>query len=302
MDLRRQAVEQPQCGSGEPDNYNTGLQIFGLFLILFLSAFSCSFPVAVKRFSWIPVPRTLLFICRHLGTGVIVATSFVHLVPEAFANLHDPCLPKFWTEKFSAMPGLIIMLGMLVVSGLEMVMASRKLGHTHQSEFTELENRASNVDSGVEIAQSARNDEDVEQQMAGREEKTDNERLFLQCALLEAGILFHSIFIGMAIAFNSGSAFVVLLVAISFHQVFEGLALGSRIAAINKFSARSPKPWLMAVAYGITAPLGQAIGLAVHGTFDLQSQAGLLMVGIANAFSRYASSATVLASRNLGIC
>lgn len=300
MDIRRRAGE-PQCGSRDTDDYNTGLQVFGLFLILFLSAVSCCFPVAVKRFSRIPVPRRFLFYCRHLGTGVILTTSFAHLVPEAFENLHDPCLPKFWTEKFPAMPGLIIMLGTLVVSGIEMVMASRKLGHTHQSEFAEPKSRTSNADSMVNtnIAQSAGNDEDAEQQIAEREKASDDERLFLQCALLEAGILFHSIFIGMAVAFNSGRSYVVLLVAISFHQVFEGLALGSRIAAIDKFGARSPKLWLMALAFGITAPLGQAIGLAVHGSFDLQSQAGLLMVGIANAFSGYAWPSIIPHALNL---
>ena len=49
----------------------------------------------------------------------------------------------------------------------------------------------------------------------------------LQCLLLEAGILFHSVFIGMAVSVATGPPFVVFLVAIAFHQTFEGLALGS---------------------------------------------------------------------------
>jgi len=109
-------------------------------------------------------------------------------------------------------------------------------------------------------------------------------KLLLQCLLLEAGILFHSIFIGMALSVSIGPAFAVLLVAISFHQTFEGFALGSRIAALA-FPARSPKPWLMALAYGTTTPLGQAIGLAVHSLYDPASEAGLLMVGVMNAVS-----------------
>ncbi|KAK3076875.1 hypothetical protein LTS18_011762 [Coniosporium uncinatum] len=109
-------------------------------------------------------------------------------------------------------------------------------------------------------------------------------KLLLQCLLLEAGILFHSIFIGMALSVSIGSSFAVLLVAISFHQTFEGFALGSRIAALA-FPARSPKPWLMALAYGTTTPLGQAIGLAVHSLYDPASEVGLLMVGVMNAVS-----------------
>ncbi|MCJ1373117.1 hypothetical protein MMC20_004344 [Loxospora ochrophaea] len=111
------------------------------------------------------------------------------------------------------------------------------------------------------------------------------EKLLLQCLLLEAGILFHSIFIGMALSVAIGTPFVVLLIAISFHQTFEGLALGSRIAAITIFPPSSPKPWLMALAYGTTTPIGQAIGLAVHGLYDPAGQTGLLMVGATNAVS-----------------
>ncbi|KAL8945909.1 MAG: hypothetical protein Q9222_007619 [Ikaeria aurantiellina] len=110
------------------------------------------------------------------------------------------------------------------------------------------------------------------------------QKLLLQCLLLEAGILFHSIFIGLALSLAVGTSFIVLLVAISFHQTFEGLALGSRIAALP-FPLGSPKPWLMALAYGTTTPIGQAIGLAVHGLYDQQGQGGLLMVGITNAVS-----------------
>lgn len=112
----------------------------------------------------------------------------------------------------------------------------------------------------------------------------EQKRLMLQCLLLEAGILFHSVFIGMAISVATGPPFVVFLVAIAFHQTFEGLALGSRIAAL-RFPRSSPRPWLMVLAYGTTTPIGQAIGLVVHRWYDPQSQTGLLVVGVMNAVS-----------------
>ncbi len=49
--------------------------------------------------------------------------------------------------------------------------------------------------------------------------------------LLEGGILFHSVFVGITVSITI-NGFVVLLIAIIFHQVFEGLGLGSRIAAV----------------------------------------------------------------------
>ncbi|KAF7593878.1 hypothetical protein BBP40_010689 [Aspergillus hancockii] len=113
------------------------------------------------------------------------------------------------------------------------------------------------------------------------------QRQLLQCLLLEAGILFHSIFIGMALSVATGTSFVVLLVAICFHQTFEGFALGSRIASLipDLFAPSSMKPWLMSLAYGTTTPIGQAIGLILHNLYDPASTAGLLMVGITNAIS-----------------
>lgn len=114
--------------------------------------------------------------------------------------------------------------------------------------------------------------------------EAQNKKLLLQCLLLEAGILFHSVFIGMALSVATGTSFAVLLVAISFHQTFEGFALGSRISAIQ-FPVGSIKPWLMALAYGTTTPIGQAIGLAIHTLYDPASQTGLLTVGFMNAIS-----------------
>ena len=110
----------------------------------------------------------------------------------------------------------------------------------------------------------------------------------------------------MALAVAIGNDFLVLLIAIAFHQTFEGLALGSRIASVgwgndaNKDSRlmlqdRSSmkqritewqwRPWLMAVAYGLTTPIGQVIGIATHTLYAPDSMTGLLMVGIMNAIS-----------------
>ena len=116
-------------------------------------------------------------------------------------------------------------------------------------------------------------------------EAQQQQKALLQVLLLEAGILFHSVFIGMALSVSTGPPFLVLLLAIVFHQTFEGLALGSRIAALTVFPEKSPKPWLMCLAYGTTTPLGQAIGLVTREMYDPASQTGLLMVGVMNAVS-----------------
>ncbi|KAH7123804.1 Zinc/iron permease [Dendryphion nanum] len=365
---RRQNEERPACGTkGGRGSYNTSLHVFALFLILALSTAACSFPIVVKRFPKVPVPHQFLFISRHFGTGVLIATAFVHLLPTAFESLTDPCLPYFWNKGYSAMPGLIAMSAVFVVVGVEMFFASKGAGHVHATDyeafgtddhdthahpphkrsnsysrfranghapdiglhdmpqssenliagrspsvpaFSPHPNRSSqdDNDSDLDLDLGELGPPDVEdsedeshllarpnarkdthshsQNSEATPEMTEaqHKKQLLQCLLLEAGILFHSVFIGMALSVATGTSFVVLLVAISFHQTFEGFALGSRISAI-RFLQGSPKPWLMALAYGTTTPIGQAIGLGIHNLYDPASQTGLLTVGVMNAIS-----------------
>jgi zinc transporter ZupT len=126
-----------------------------------------------------------------------------------------------------------------------------------------------------------RNAQDIDFELSREQQE---KKAFLQCVMLEVGILFHSVFIGMSLSVSIANEFVVLLIAITFHQTFEGLALGSRIAQLN-WGDKTIQPWLMAFAYGCTTPIGQAIGLATHTLYSPDSEVGLLLVGVMNAIS-----------------
>jgi solute carrier family 39 (zinc transporter), member 1/2/3 len=106
-------------------------------------------------------------------------------------------------------------------------------------------------------------------------------RMSLNITLLEGGILFHSIFVGMTISITT-DGFLILLIAILFHQFFEGLGLGSRIADIP-YPKKAARPWILVVAFGITCPIGQAIGLITRSSYDPNSAFALILVGAFNA-------------------
>lgn len=106
-------------------------------------------------------------------------------------------------------------------------------------------------------------------------------KMSLNITLLEGGILFHSIFVGMTISITT-DGFIVLLIAILFHQFFEGLGLGSRIAAVP-YPKGTARPWILVVAFGTTAPIGQAIGLITRNSYDPNSAFALILVGAFNA-------------------
>ncbi|PSC74270.1 ZIP Zinc transporter [Micractinium conductrix] len=100
--------------------------------------------------------------------------------------------------------------------------------------------------------------------------------------LAEAGIIFHSVMIGMTLGVTGGPAFRGLLLALSLHQLFEGVAIGS--AAVDSGLSAS-KSACMGLSFSVTTPAGIAVGIAVRETFDKDAGGALLAAGIADAVS-----------------
>ncbi|KAB8233203.1 putative plasma membrane zinc ion transporter [Aspergillus alliaceus] len=346
------------CAQGgvRGSDYNLPLHIGGLFIVLSVSTLACAFPVLAIWFPRLRIPSSFLFFVSHFGTGVLIATAFVHLLPTAFQSLNDPCLSKFWTTDYPEMPGAIALAGVFLVTVIEMVfsparhccrggtrvsdpppylsgsvdkqspiesvqIAGRSTGSNERERPAGLEpvphlrdmgpligrsssiSRAINqmgedpericrISSAPEVPQCCQESkvepvsEDVErsEDVITMSPDQKHRKEVMQVVLLEMGILFHSVFIGMSLSVSIGSEFVILLIAIVFHQTFEGLALGSRIAALN-WPEKALQPWLMSLAYGCTTPIGQAIGLATHTLYSPDSEVGLLLVGTMNAIS-----------------
>ncbi|KAF7591671.1 hypothetical protein BBP40_001249 [Aspergillus hancockii] len=346
------------CAEGgvRGSDYDLPLHVGGLFIILSVSTLACAFPVLAIWFPRLRIPSSFLFFVSHFGTGVLIATAFVHLLPTAFQSLNDPCLSKFWTTDYPQMPGAIALAGVFLVTVIEMVFSPARhccrggtrisdptpyapereekvipiaraqiadyssdcnererpaglepLPHLRDmgpligrsssisraiNQMSEDPERICRISSAPEVPQYRQEPkiapvpEDVERSedsvILSPEQKHRKE--VMQVFLLEMGILFHSVFIGMSLSVSVGSEFVILLIAIVFHQTFEGLALGSRIAALN-WPEKALQPWLMCLAYGCTTPIGQAIGLATHTLYRPDSEVGLLLVGLMNAIS-----------------
>ncbi|KAJ4369858.1 hypothetical protein N0V83_005622 [Neocucurbitaria cava] len=367
-------MEKPVCGS-EADGaaYDFPLHVAAVFIVFFASIGGCGFPVVAKKVKWMKIPPKIFFFCKHFGTGVLIATAFVHLLPTAFASLNDPCLPDLFTDKYPAMPGVIMMGSLFILFVIEMWLNAKTGGHSHgsatgqefaggqappgiQAAFNNPIRRTNSYDSQktmlamrdekrgwVEESYPVDNfpfpkngsdeleaksemppwfivfyeqyvrqrdemlgmlnrampalpsypqqtvqettpnsyfEDDVEQQAV---DPMALKKQSMQITLIEGGILFHSVFVGMTVSITA-EGFIVLLIAIVFHQMFEGLGLGSRIAAVP-YPSKSWKPWALVVAFGTTAPIGQAIGLLTRGSYDPNSAFGLIIVGVFNAIS-----------------
>jgi zinc transporter 1/2/3 len=102
--------------------------------------------------------------------------------------------------------------------------------------------------------------------------------------ILEFGVIFHSIFIGLTLAV-AGDDFIILYIVLVFHQTFEGLGLGSRLATAQWPKSKRWLPWVLGAAYGFTTPLAIAIGLGVRTTFTPGSQRTTIVNGVFDSIS-----------------
>lgn len=102
--------------------------------------------------------------------------------------------------------------------------------------------------------------------------------------ILEFGVIFHSVFIGLTLAV-AGPEFKTLYIVLVFHQTFEGLGLGSRLAAAPWPKSKQWTPYLLGISYGLSTPIAIAIGLGVRQTFSPGSEKHLLVNGIFDSIS-----------------
>lgn len=106
--------------------------------------------------------------------------------------------------------------------------------------------------------------------------------------ILEFGVVFHSVFVGLTLAV-AGAEFNTLYIVLAFHQTFEGLGLGSRLAAVpwpsSKKRKQSLMPYFFALAYGLSTPIALAVGLGVRNTYKPGSETALIVNGVFDSIS-----------------
>ena len=103
-------------------------------------------------------------------------------------------------------------------------------------------------------------------------------------AILESGVIFHSVFVGLTLAV-SGAEFDTLYVVLVFHQTFEGLGLGSRLATVPWPRSKRWTPYFLAGGYAISTPIAIAIGLGVRQSYPPGSHTTLIVNGVFDSIS-----------------
>lgn len=101
--------------------------------------------------------------------------------------------------------------------------------------------------------------------------------------VLELGIVSHSVLIGLSLGVSHSPCTIrPLVAALSFHQFFEGFALGGCIAQAQ-FKEKSTI--IMACFFALTTPGGIAVGIGLASFYNPASPRALIVEGILDPIS-----------------
>ncbi|KAG6419601.1 hypothetical protein SASPL_121823 [Salvia splendens] len=255
------AFAECTCEAEEGDRDKTlalKYKLAALASILAAGAAGVCLPVLAK---WIPAlspERSLFFVVKAFAAGVILSTGFIHVLPDAFESLTSPCIPEHpWGDfPFTGFVAMLAAIGTLMVD-------------TYATSYYGRRSRVKSEGGDEERAVGAHTHA-VHGHAHGP-------------VSLNAGIIVHSVIIGIALgASESPKTIKPLIAALTFHQFFEGIGLGGCIAQA-KFDARAVA--IMAIFFSLTTPVGIAIGIGITNIYSETSPTALIVEGVFNSAS-----------------
>ncbi|GAB1320858.1 low-affinity Zn(2+) transporter zrt2 [Madurella fahalii] len=311
-----------------------GLRIASIFVILAGSALGALLPIFLARTSSMRVLKICFFMAKYFGTGVILATAWMHLLCPASDNLRDECLsgtlPDYdWAMAIGLMTVMVMFLLEIVVSHFDFGFGSAH-GHGHGARHE------AKRDSGAAIGHPGDGlSQDVERAGLATSAAASSARpgtaatnstgsygldgartlppelcypprgenhmghhryhvegdghanyaaQLTAIFILEFGVIFHSIFIGLTLAVTDN--FLILFAVLVFHQTFEGLGLGARLATATWApGARSWTPYALGMLYAVSTPFAIRMGLVVSSSLTLESTTSKIVNGVFDAIS-----------------
>ncbi|KAH3744463.1 zinc transporter 8 [Pelomyxa schiedti] len=276
------------------------LRIAAIFIILVVSLLGVCFPIVAQAiYPKFSSTNIVFSSARAFGAGVILATGLIHILAEAgevlgeaFPDMDYPlafalCLVSICTtlaieqgaaaffemrhagSKHSCETGGSCKESGAVVVGLgEVVTASESSAapkgegelqkETSSSKTYGTDSSASTTERMASVGHRLHHHHQHQHNM---EEIPGGNQGWIVAHILELGIALHSVIIGLALGVSTDAADVrALIIALSFHQFFEGIALGVCILEAKLSLFRTA---FMVGIFSVTTPLGIGIGIAI---------------------------------------
>ncbi|BAF21153.1 Os07g0232800 [Oryza sativa Japonica Group] len=258
-----------------------GLKIAAFFSILVCGALGCGLPSLGRHVPALRPDGDVFFLVKAFAAGVILATGFIHILPDAFDNLTDDCLPAGgpWKEfPFAGFGAMVGAIGTLVVDTLATGYFTRALSKKDAATAAAHEGQ---VHVHTHATHGHAHGSSALVAAVGEDDKETTLRHRVISQVLELGIVVHSVIIGISLgASQNPETIKPLVVALSFHQMFEGMGLGGCIVQA-KFKVRSIVT--MVLFFCLTTPVGIAVGVGISSVYNESSPTALVVEGILNS-------------------
>ncbi|XP_076948991.1 zinc transporter 1-like [Bidens hawaiensis] len=282
----------PQCKVEDSSYSDTNNQqslkykIAAILTIFLAGGIGVSIPQLGKKVEALNPDNDIFFMIKAFAAGVILGTGFIHILPDAFEHLTSPCLDykpwgKFPFAGFVAMSCAIgaLMLDTFATSFYTKTHFNKQ--KTKQVVDVEINDDVDEHAGHVHVHAHATDGHAHGSVLSSHEYQLMRHRIISQ--VLELGIIVHSVIIGLSLGASQHiSTIKSLLVALSFHQFFEGMGLGG---CISQAKYKSLATAMMAVFFSLTTPIGIAVGIGISRIYNEDSATSLIVEGILNSGS-----------------
>ncbi|XVF40037.1 hypothetical protein PTKIN_Ptkin01aG0080100 [Pterospermum kingtungense] len=254
------------------------LKIIAIFSILVSSIIGVCSPLFTRSIPALGPDRNLFVIVKCFAAGIILATGFMHVLPDSFDMLSSRCLKENPWHKFP-FTGFVAMLSAIVTLMVDSMATSIYTKKNNNGVIPETaggqhEMAVVNIGEFHGHHHGPKPAGGVDQQLL---------RYRVIAMVLELGIVVHSVVIGLSLgASNNTCTIKGLVAALCFHQMFEGMGLGG---CILQAEYKAAKKFTMAFFFSVTTPFGIALGMALSKTYKDNSPTALITVGLLNASS-----------------
>ncbi|WMV15388.1 hypothetical protein MTR67_008773 [Solanum verrucosum] len=278
------------------------LKIIAIVSILITSMIGVCLPLVTRSIPALSPERSLFVIVKAFAAGIILATGFMHVLPDSFDMLSSSCLKEHPWHKFP-FTGFVAMLSAIVTMAIDSIATSLYSKKHNGSGVVNPEGDQEMAVAGNHVHSHHHHGS------LSTKDGLDGKKLLryrVIAMVLELGIIVHSIVIGLSLGASSNTCTIKgLVAALCFHQMFEGMGLGGCILQASSYSVHFVKKFkwkgeffsikvaeykfmkkaIMAFFFAVTTPFGIALGIALSTTYEENSPRALITVGLLNASS-----------------
>ncbi|EAN84258.1 putative cation transporter [Trypanosoma cruzi] len=280
--------------------YSLGLHVGAIFILLFASFLGTVIPLAGKYVPCLRLSPFLFVLGKCAATGVVLAVSLLTMIHHSMHSFAEDCIPKgLHADTYDAFALLFAMISAMLMQLLDVLLdgmlqswsACDAGAHTsttvgepgnEQKQDGRCAGSCGMEGCGDQPGPSCEMGGCCQNRGALSAAHLNSARRVAAAILMEFGLASHSVFLGLSVGIASDKDMRTLLVALSFHQLLEGIALGSRLV---EASMSVMLEVVMTMIFSVSVPLGIAIGvITMKGTHtSMTGPAFVALQGVVNA-------------------